>query len=498
MKKLLRPISIISLLLIIGYIILHFVVRNKVKSFLEEQKEENKLSYSDYSINLINGSASIDSVSVEINEDKFSAEKIKLKRVGYLAYLFKDKISVNELSVEKPTIELQQNKQEKEEESDADDSFDKDIKIKSFSIAQADLSLLNGEHEQLRLKNYNLKLSGIKVTEESLENKLPFSYESYTINGGALNYHANQLQTVRWDSIALDTKNALVQQIQLLPNYTREDYVEVIDHEDDLMNIELSELLIDNYDFDLEEERFSSSRVDLKDVNANIYRDKTVEDDTTRKKLYSAMLRDLSFDLTVDTLEVDNADLTYEEVQENTEKVGKVFFKQMNVLGTNITNVDMESDAFPETNIDITTQFMGTSPLDVNWRFKINDPKDNFRITGHSVDIPPKAMNGFFEAALNLKAKGEGINQLDFDFKGNDSSADGIYKMVFDDLEVEELKDEKALDKVLSAVANIFMKKERTENDEKVEIEDVERDDTRSFWNYLWKCVAKGLEKSLI
>src|SRR5699024_2131155 len=246
---------------------------------------------------------------------------------------------------------LQQNKPEKEEVSDEGGSFNKEVNVKKVSIAQADLTLLNGEHEQLRLKNYTLKMNEIKLTEDSVKRKIPFLYDSYAINGGTLNYHLNKLQTVRLDSIALDTKKVHVQQIQLLPNYTRKDNVEVIALEDDLMDIALHDIIINDYDFDVEKEHLSSARIDLKDVNANIYRDKTVEDDTTKKKLYSAMLRDLSFDLTVDTLGVENADLTYEEVQENTEKTGKVFFKNMDVLGTNITNVAMESDEFPETNV---------------------------------------------------------------------------------------------------------------------------------------------------
>src|SRR5699024_8643890 len=114
----------------------------------------------------------LDSVSVTIEEDEFSAEKINLKKMGYGAFLFKDKVEIAELSVKKPVIKLQQNKPEKEEVSDEGGSFNKEVNVKKVSIAQADLTLLNGEHEQLRLKNYTLKMNEIKLTEDSVKRKI--------------------------------------------------------------------------------------------------------------------------------------------------------------------------------------------------------------------------------------------------------------------------------------------------------------------------------------
>src|SRR5699024_9194829 len=199
--------------------------------------------------------------------------------------------------------------------------------------------------------------------------------------------------------------------IKLLPNYTRENYIKVIPHEEDLMDLDLRELKINDYKFHLnaEQDQFFVENISISKANFQIYRDKTIEDDHTIKKMYSEMLRDLPFGLSVDELQLRNVDLTYEEVQEKTGKTGKVFFTNMKADIKNLTNIDLDKEDFPETIVDIDCQFMGKSRLETLWTFKINDPADNISIRGKSRDIPPKVINSFSDTAFNAQIKEDKI-----------------------------------------------------------------------------------------
>src|SRR5699024_6793212 len=104
------------------------------------------------------------------------------------------------------------------------------------------------------------------------------------------------------------------------------------------------------------------------------------------------------------------------------------------------SNIPPESADFPTTKVAIKTQFMGSSPLQVNWMFHLNDPADSFRINGAAYHIPSKAINGFLRPAFNLKAEGDGIDALYFDFYGNHRQAQGNFKMNYHDLKIEVLR----------------------------------------------------------
>ena len=51
---------------------------------------------------------------------------------------------------------------------------------------------------------------------------------------------------------------------------------------------------------------------------------------------------------------------------------------------------------------------------------------------------------------------------------------------------------------VLSALANIFVKSNSGNYPESVEVEKVERDKTKSFFNLFWRGIEQGLKKTLI
>lgn len=380
------------------------------------------------------------------------------------------------------------------------------IKIDTVSLNQGyfqydQLTKNAKDLSMIRVENYNLHLYDLKIGGKDAVNAPLFNYKDFAVTGGKLRYHLNKLQDLEIDSMKIKTNEAVIHHIKLIPNYTRWTYVRVIPYEKDLMKMDLKTLRIQDYQFDLTnpDGKFTASKIILDTVEMNIFRDKRVTDDPVKKELYSGMLRHLKLDLGIDTLRVRNADLTYEELQEKTGKTGKVFFKNMNILATNLTNLNMQSSDFPKTKVAISSRFMGTSPLKVGWEFKINDLADHFRIYGSSYNIPPRAINSFLIPAFNIRTKGKGIEALYFNFSGNKNTANGDFKMIYDNLKIEVLKNDTGKKRgFLSFVGNLVMHKKRTKDKDAVQVSHVERDKTKSFWNYLWKCIFTGLSETLV
>lgn len=483
-------------ILLTAFLVLHFVLRGKIKSILKEEAQKG-LVYSDLKLNLFSGSASLKDIRYPQEENEFSAKAVEVHGLSYFS-LFREEIKVKEIELDGLKVHILQEERKKERKNRVE--FDKKIEAKKLCLNQGEILIENEENKLLELENLDLEIHDIQVTKETLTETLPFEYGSYTLTGGNLNYRLNQLQNLRLEKFQIDKAKAVFENVRLIPNYSKTEYVKVIPYEKDLMDLRMRRLTLEDYDLNLKKNRKSLSgrKLKMEEVDFEIYRDKLVKDDPNEKDLYSKMLRDLELTLNIDTLLVENAKLTYEEVQEETGKTAKVFFEEMEIVATQITNKELENDNFPMTKVHINTQFYGVAPLETLWEFKVNNPQDYFRIRGTAQNLPAEVVNNFFTPAFNMRAEGGDISQIYFDFEGNSEMAYGDYKMVYDGFEVEVLNQEEKGSKILSFLANIFVKKESHTNDKPVKVEEVERDKKRSFWNYFWNCVFEGLKETML
>jgi hypothetical protein len=86
-----------------------------------------------------------------------------------------------------------------------------------------------------------------------------------------------------------------------------------------------------------------------------------------------------------------------------------------------------------------------------------------------------------------------------FNFRGNPKGLSGKFNLKHKDLKVAILDKENREKKgFLTAVANLLVKSDSGKLPEDVDVEDVERDPTKSFFNLFWKGIEQGLKKTLI
>ena len=90
------------------------------------------------------------------------------------------------------------------------------------------------------------------------------------------------------------------------------------------------------------------------------------------------------------------------------------------------------------------------------------------------------------------------LQEVRFNFNGNNQLSKGVFELKYDDLKVEIFrKDRERKNKVVSAIANIFVKKSSKDELKKADVE-VERIPEKSFFNLLWRSIADGLKQILI
>ena len=84
-----------------------------------------------------------------------------------------------------------------------------------------------------------------------------------------------------------------------------------------------------------------------------------------------------------------------------------------------------------------------------------------------------------------------------FNFSGNDTKANGDYAMNFNSLKMTLFNKENKERKLLTAAANMVVRSD-TDGLKKTEVNEIERHQQKSFFNFLWLCIMQGLKQTVI
>src|SRR5690606_19665733 len=188
--------------------------------------------------------------------------------------------------------------------------------------------------------------------------------------------------------------------------------------------------------------------------------------------------------------------IIYSEKVNADQPAGEIIFTQLNANLKNVSNTYASAD---KTQIRIQSNFMETTPLKVEWDFDVNDSSDTFTFKADLGKMSAERMNMFTKPNLKVQLEGE-VLQTYFTMQGNPNQSRIDLKLKYDNFEVLVLdKKGQKINKFLSSVANLFIKKnsETTSDDFRESFSEVERDKTKSVFNFLWLNVKAGLLEAM-
>ncbi len=424
---------------------------------------------------------SIKNMDIKINEWNFDEEKLKLEVENVL---------INGLNGELTLAKNNENKRK------SISGIEFPLLVKKISLKNSNLTLNTGK-QPLDFKNLNAEILNIEMNEQTVKNKTPFKMGSYRISASNFNYRLSEFYNATVASIYITDKKIDLKNLVVKPLVSRAQFVRRIPKERDLYDLKISQLTANGkWDFFSNTIQVDANNVNINGMDANIFRSKIPKDDLTEKLLYSSMLKTIKFPLFVGDFNINNSKLVYEEDTPKSDGPGKLIFNNFNL---NAKNINCGKSAGKPTKIPIVIKcsMMNTMPLTVNWTFDTAKNDDQFSISGYTGNMPAPQLNLFIEPYLKIRATGN-ISKLSFNFNGNRRTLNGSLKMAHQDLKVEVLKKDGEKDGIISAVANIFVKTDSGKYPESVSVENVKRDNTKSFFNFLWRGLEEGLKKTLI
>ncbi|WP_166924724.1 hypothetical protein [Flavobacterium poyangense] len=433
-------------------------------------------------------------------------ESISIKHFNIWDLVFRDVIQAESIIINKPRILLYKKgtkllNNNKSIETEIIAPFRKIIAVSNVYLndGAVDVVSLNTNKPILTIKKILLKLEGILITDATLKEKIPLHYKKYTLVCDSLYYKPSSFYRITARKISTENNFVKINTLSVLPEYSRKVFVQKLEKEKDIYTLKVDSAHINKLKWGFKNDRFffTASSLVVNHLDANIYRSKIPKDDLSKKPLYNALLRKIRFPMKIDSLQIRNSKLVYEEEIDFSKGPGILTFDRFNLQTTAIQS-GFGLQKADDIKIKIDCQFMKNSALHVNWSFNVLDPKDSFHIQGSISNFDVVALARFTKPYINTSFTGT-FKTYTFNFYGNDTNTTGNATLVYDDLKVKlfQKKNPEKEAKLKTAIVNLVLKNDSDKEAKKASVA-LDRIPEKSFYNFLWRAIAESLKKILV
>lgn len=510
-----RPLKItlitaltLLVLAITVYFVADAIISSKIENFLSKELPETvSVDYEAMDVNIWRGSVVMVHPKI-INRGSHTSKRnveIELDTLlvdgfGCWNYLVNDNIHIESVQLRSPKLFYNHNSSipKNKYKYSTLEQLKKEIKIGRFNVQNGELHIKDIETDSLLLHTSNItaNVMDIYLSSKSVKRRIPFNYNNYNLSFNDLFYTLGNYEHLKMSSANITQEKAAFNQMKVVTKYSKEKLNQMISIERDHFDISIPSLVLEAQEFGYKSDSifyFKSPKVIFENPEMYIYRNKLLADDLTRKNLYSKMLRDLKFELTLSAINLNNATIVYSEKVNTDMEAGKISFTKMNADIQNISNTYGDSE---KTTLAIDAVFMARTPIKVDWNFDVNDVNDAFVFKVDIGNLPASDLNPFSRPNLKVQFEGELLKTF-ATISGDANTSRVNMRANYENFKVNVLdKEGKDKNKVLSAIANLFIKKDSNKSSDDFREgfkEGIARDYTKSVFNFLWLSLRSGL-----
>ncbi|WP_029035787.1 hypothetical protein [Salinimicrobium terrae] len=472
-----------------GVILLLFLANLYVKNRIQEQldKQLQASDYKDLSVNILLNKFSVE--DVKVNQGRFagSVDEIKLSGLSYFKYLFQNEVEIDELELISPNVRIFPKDTSAVDTASKNGSSQQKVQINNFRIKNG---IFNKESQDTTASAMYAHVPTAEVN--NLRSGMEISdLESYRLEMDTVYLKMNSEHYIDVGNFSAEDGKVDISDFKIRSFYPRTDFVQKIPYEKDHITLDVKEITLDSLDFNMRKDSLylTNSELTISEAYLNIYRDKQVPEYPGVKPLYSKMLREAPIFLNFERVLVENSEIVYEEKVKAEDRPSIVRFAAVNGEINDLHNV-RELSSQPK--ITANADFMQGTPVNIEWTFPVFDPQDSFEISGSFGRLEGEALDPFLIPSLDARARGT-VNDVYFNFYGNDDVLQGDFRMEYNEFTIELLNKEDEEKGFLSAIANLFVDNEQEPDEGGGQDVRVERTKNRSFWNYTWKGLREGL-----
>lgn len=507
MNRIIKWFLVVFVFVISGHMVAEWQMKKQVVEFLERKIPNHiDFAYDKLKINLIRGDLEFTKVEVlslgrqtSSCEIKVGADKLSITGFSYWKIFFEKSIYLKTLSLSKPHLNFKTCPKNRGEENSTKANpinLIKEIFVEELSFESGIVEIWNNNEEQnlLDVQSINLSLKNVSTDSTIIKKYIPFEFSDYGITIQNMKAPLGEFEVLQMTAMTLDKSSIKIKDISLNTISSKLELSKEIKYQRDHITLSIPEILVNSHNYNVKND---SLQINFKSLVLNtpkleVYRDKSRLENFKRRPLYAELLRKLPFKIGVDSIDIQKAQVIYEENIPNEVKAGSLSFENLDATISNLSNLNNIAE---NTTIKINADLMGAGNFNLNWEFNVKDPRSAFIISGSLLNLNTASLNDFLVPNLRTRTTGT-IDQMYFTISGDDYIATGDIKMKYEDFKFQVLNKERSgVKKILSFIGNLFIS-----DGSKADIEgyrhgtiSTERTQNKSFFNYLWINLQDGL-----
>jgi hypothetical protein len=514
-------------------------LRVQLKDYVREISDSLYiLQYDQVDLNILKGQLAISKVSLvtdtvvykRLQQEQrapailyaFSADHLSLRYFKVWRYFLKKELSAGSLVLDNPSIILEQDTRNVDTSRHRSAYENISSRIHSLSIGTLRLDSSNFKYTYIKkdsakvitqLHHLSIHVNDLLIDAKAMEDPSRFLYaRNYELH--LRDYRHRSADSLYW-MIVRDVRynaaesNLHIGQFSVEPRYSRSDFDKKVKVQQDRFDVRFNKIAVNGLDPKdlLENQQIRARRVDIGSGNIDIYHNRILPSSNELKtgQYPHQLLQKLSVPIMIDSLKASRVDIAYMEVNAKSLQAGTIRFNQVGGLFRNITNIDSLVARNRHCIADLDGVFMQRGKLQARFDFFLNDPNGGFAVSGKLDDMDGRELTPITRPLALIEIKSGYVQEVTFNMQGNERTASGTVKMLYNNLKIRILKKDDETSELkrkglLSLFANAIAINNSNPRDGKLHIAHPRytRDLRKSFFNLVWKTLFTGVKEIAI
>lgn len=426
---------------------------------------------------------------------------------------FLDMASVN---ITKPTLDIRKRNlgdtipMQKKDSSDTDlysslHRYINKLSIKKFNLADAHInyehSLDEKQQDRQTVNTTNLGITGFFIDTDARK----VDMEDIRFNTKDLHFPImNGFYTIDIGEIDVNKKNAslALSGIKMTSVYPKMDFAYKHPAHMDWFDVTTGNISLSGVDYRtyFSDNILNAKRLVVKDVMLQNLKNKKIYTPPKLQPLIYTKLYDLPFRIAIDTTDVSNFSVIYEELPKNGTVPGQISFMGMNARIDGLTNIASHPQQYMHLNAN--GNLMGTGYFTAKWDMSVSSDYDCFVLDTHLHRFDLRDLNQIITPLAKAEIKSGTLKDLTFRTEASSMNASVGMKFLYNDLSINILKgdDPESSNKFVTNVANAFLRSNNPNKENSKPREPylyIERNPYHSTFNYFWQILQPAVVESV-
>jgi hypothetical protein len=529
------------LLLVIGTVTVY--INKKWKPLLTQELKAEisnssnhlyQLNFKDLRLNVITGTAVLDSVSLTPDLKVFEKLKkmriapthlfniklasLKVNRIAIYDAYFKKDLKIASIVLDRPSINMIYNKVSRQKDSvnverDLYQQISKTLKSVSVSkirVINADFDYVSGATGLIlnAVKHLNINVDDFLVDSVSRHDPKRFYYAkdaSFEL-AGYESLTKDKMYTLKVDTVtgSATGQSIRVKGFRLIPMYADIAFSNKYKFQKDRYDLKFSQVNITGVNFNKlnQDGIFHAKSIRIGPAKVAVFLNRNLPPANVNKgnNFPHMALRKLAVPIVIDTLKLNKINIAYTELDPITLKKGTLTLNQLSGKVLNLTNDSLQLSKNDHALAHVNTLIQNAIPTEVKINFDLKAVNGAFTYQGTIGEFDMKLLNPLSRSLGLVEIETGSVQKATFKMQGNKTGASGTVHFNYNNLKVNLLKEgeDGALKAkgLLSFIANALIVKDSnpSKNDApRTANVKYERAAGASFFNLMWKGVFVGI-----